>query len=122
MVLFMEIKRFEGNGRTSKAVIYNGVLYISGIAILGAEGEGGDITEQTLLILGKIEQILLQYGSGKDKLLSATIHLKDMSMKAEMDAAWKKWIIPGKEPSRTTVQAGLAESVQLIEITMSAAV
>ena len=118
----MEIKRFESNGRLSRAVIYNGVIYISGLTTRGAGGENGDIIEQTQLVLDKIEQVLLQYGSGKDKLLSATIYLKDISMKDAMDSVWKNWLVPGKEPARTTVQASLSENKKLIEISMIAAV
>ena len=118
----MEIKRFESDGRLSRVVIHNGVLYISGLTTLGAEGKDGDILEQTQLVLDKIERVLGQYGSGKDKLLSATIYLKDISMKDAMDSVWKKWVIPGKEPARTTVQASLSDHRLLIEISMIAAV
>ena len=118
----MDIKRFESDGRLSRAVIHNGVLYISGLTNRGTDDENGDIKEQTQLVLDRIEQVLQQYGSGKDKLLSATIHLKDISMKDAMDSVWKKWVIPGKEPARTTVQASLSDSKLLIEITMIAAV
>ena len=113
----MEINRYEGNGRMSKAVVYNGVMYLC-----GQVGEGDDIFAQTQAVLDKIEALLVKYGSGKDKLLSALIHLKDISMWDDMNTVWDKWIIPGKEPARTTVQGALAGDELLVEITVVAAV
>ena len=117
----MEINRYESNGRMSKAVVYNGVIYLSG-QVMSDAGEGDDIIAQTQAVLEKIDQLLNTYGSGKDKLLSALIHLKDISMWAEMNTVWDKWVIPGKEPVRTTVQAALAGDNMLVEITVTAAV
>ena len=117
----MKIKRYESDGRFCKAVIYNGVLYMAGMTS-GAEGKDRDITEQTQIVLAKIERVLQQYGSGKGKLLSATIYLEDMSMKDAMDTVWKKWVVPGEEPARTTVQATLSTTGSvLIEISIIAA-
>ena len=118
----MKIKRFECDGRLSRAVIYNGVLYISGLTVSDTEGIDADIKGQTQIVLDKIERVLLQYGSGKDKLLSATIYLKDISMKNDMDSVWKMWVSAGKEPARTTVEAALSDDKKLIEISMIAAV
>ena len=115
----MEIVRHESNGRMSKVVIYNNTLYVSGQTARGVEE---DIKKQTQAVLEKIEQILRQYGSGKDKLLSATIYLKDMSLFEGMNSVWDSWVIPGNEPARATVQAALADSGLLVEVSVIAAV
>ena len=115
----MEIVRHESNGRMSKAVIYNNTLYVSGQTASGVEG---DIKTQTRAVLEKIEKILLQYGSGKDKLLSATIYLKDINLFQEMNSVWDNWVLPGNEPARATVEAALAASSLLVEISVIAAV
>ena len=117
----MDIKRYEGNGRMSKAVVHNGVIYLSG-QIMHDAGEGDCVIKQTQVVLEKIEQLLQKYGSGKDKLLTALIHLKDISLWAEMNTVWDKWIAPGHEPVRTTVQSALAGEHMLVEVTVTAAV
>jgi len=114
----MEITRHGGNGRMSKAVVYNGILYLSG----QVASAGDDIFTQTKSVLEGIDDLLQANGSGKDKLLSANIYLKDISQWADMNTIWDKWVVPGCEPVRTTVEASLAASNLLVEITVVAAV
>jgi len=54
-------------------------------------------------------------------LLQATVYLRDMSMKADMDAVWCAWI-GGEEnwPQRACVGADLAGD-DLVEIVVTAA-
>ncbi len=47
----MEIKRYEGNGRMSKAVVHGDTLYLCG----QTAREGGDVKDQTRIVLEKIE-------------------------------------------------------------------
>ena len=69
----MSIQRYEGNGRMSKAVVFNNTIYLCGQTC----GEG-DIKEQTAGVLAKIEDLLNQYGSDKEHILSITVYVKDM--------------------------------------------
>ena len=113
----MDIIRKDGNGRMSKAVIYNGLLFLSGQVPSG----GKDIFSQTQSVLDKIDELLKANDCSKEKILSATIYLKDIAMWADMNTIWDKWVAPGCEPVRTTVEASLANSDLLIEITIIAA-
>ncbi|MDH3919559.1 MAG: Rid family hydrolase, partial [Rhodospirillales bacterium] len=64
---------------------------------------------------------LLEAGSDKSRLLQATVYLRDMSMKADMDAVWCAWV--GDEenwPERACVGADLAGE-DLVEIVVTAA-
>jgi len=115
----MEITRYDGNGRMSAGVIYNHVLYLSGLT---ARGTAYDAKEQTRVVLEKVEKNLEKYGSGKDKLLTATIYLKDMSFFAEMNEVWDSWVLPGAAPTRACVQAPLAAEELIVEIVVTAAV
>ncbi len=113
----MEIKRFETNNRTSKVVIHNNTIYLC-----GQVHDKGDVKEQTLEILRKIEILLNQYNSSKDNILSSTVYLKDISADfKEMNEVWDNWFETGTQPARTCVEAKMARECLLVEITVTAA-
>ncbi len=68
-----------------------------------------------------LERTLQEAGSDKSRILQATVYLRDMAMKAEMDQVWCAWI-GGKEnwPQRACVGADLAGD-DLIEVVVIAA-
>ena len=113
----MEIKRYENTGRMSRAVVHNNTVYLCGQ--VHAEG---DIKEQTLQVLSKIEDLLNKYGSDKRHMLSVTIYIKDMKDFADMNAVWDAWIEDGYEPARACVEAKMARECLLVEMTVTAAV
>ena len=102
----MSIQRFEGNGRMSKAVIFNNTLYLCGQTC----GEG-DIKEQTAGVLQKVEDLLYQYGSDKENILSITIYVKDMKDFADMNSVYDAWVVDGFEPARACVEAKMAREI-----------
>jgi enamine deaminase RidA (YjgF/YER057c/UK114 family) len=114
----MEIKRFEGTGRMSRAVIYNKTVYLCG-QTSGAEDK--DIKIQTKETLDKVEELLLKYGSDKKHILSCTLYIKDMSLFEDMNEVWDKWVEDGFEPARACVQAKMARECILFEISVVAA-
>ena len=65
--------------------------------------------------------MLSNAGSGKSKLLSATVYLADMKKYDEMNAAWDAWVDPLNPPARATVDARLASQQYLVEISLIAA-
>lgn len=112
----LTIERYEGNGRMSRAVVHNNTMYLCG-QTSRAEGAAAQTTE----ILNKIEDLLLDYGSDKQHILSATIYLKDISLFGEMNSVWDAWIEKGHEPARACVEAKLAAPELLVEISIIAA-
>ena len=114
----MSIQRFDGNGRMSKAVVNNGIIYLCG----QVGNTEGDIKEQTRETLEKVENLLEQHGSDKNHMLSVVIHLKDITHFSEMNNVWDQWIQKGAEPARTCVEAKLASEKLLVEVTVIAAV
>ncbi|MBQ7902218.1 MAG: RidA family protein [Oscillospiraceae bacterium] len=115
----MAIRRFESNGRFSKVVEHNGILYISGQV---CKDPNGDIKAQTASTLEKIEEILVKYGSDKEHMLSATVYLKDMALFKEMNSVYDAWVVKDNEPARACVEAKLASPSILVEIACIAAV
>ncbi|WP_318518170.1 RidA family protein [Photobacterium leiognathi] len=112
------IERLETGARMSRIVKHNGTIYLCGQVC--ADATKG-ITEQTQTMLDKVETLLLQAGSDKEHMLSATIYIKDMSMFAEMNAVWDNWVPQGHAPARACVEASMARDALLVEISVVAA-
>ena len=113
----MEIQRFEGTGRMSRAVVHNNTIYLC-----GQVHADGDIKEQTAGVLAKVEDLLHKYGSDKRHILSVTIYVKDMNDFAGMNAVWDDWIENGFEPARACVEAKMARECLLVEMSVVAAI
>ena len=115
----MTIERQEIKQRMSRIVKHNGTVYLCGQV---AEDASKGITEQTETMLAKVDALLEQAGSDREHLLSATLYIKDMALFAEMNAVWDAWVPEGHAPVRACVQASMARSELLVEISVIAAV
>lgn len=115
----MEIKRFEGSGRMSKAVVHNNTVYLAGQTCGDANM---DIQEQAKCVLAKVDALLEKYGSDRKHILSATIYVQDMAEFGKWNEIWDAWVIDGHEPVRACVQAQMARPIVLVEVSIIAAV
>jgi enamine deaminase RidA (YjgF/YER057c/UK114 family) len=115
----MSIQRFDTGPRMSQVVVHGDTVYLAGVVANKAAGES--VTKQTQEILSIIDSHLAKAGSGKSKLLSATIYLTDMTTFAEMNAVWDGWVSAGNTPARATVEAKLAAPRYNVEIMVTAA-
>lgn len=115
----MTIERHGTTARYSDIVVHNRTAYIVEVP----SSDATDITTQTGEVLASLEASLQRAGSGKDRLLMATIYLTDLADYAAMNAVWDAWLSPGSAPSRACVKvAGLAHPGWRIEIATTAAV
>lgn len=114
----MSIERIETKQRMSRIVKHNGVIYLCGQVC--ADATKG-ITEQTQTMLDKVDALLIQAGSDRQHILSATIYLKDMQYFAEMNEVWDNWVPEGHAPARACVTANMAREALLVEISVVAA-
>lgn len=115
----MEIKRYEGTGRMSRAVVHNETVYLCGQT---CGDKNKDMKEQTKCVLEKVEELLNKYNSDKKHILSTTIYIKDMSMFKDMNEVWDSFIEDGFEPARACVEAKMAREEILVEMSVVAAV
>jgi enamine deaminase RidA (YjgF/YER057c/UK114 family) len=115
----MSIKRHGVGPRLSQAVVHDTTVYLAGMV---AADPSADAKGQTQQILKKIDETLAAVGSGKSKLLSATVYLANMAAYNDMNAAWDAWVDPANTPARATVEARLAAPKYLVEIMCVAAV
>ena len=115
----MSIQRIGIGKRMSAAVVHGDTIYLAGQ--VADQTAGKSVTEQTQEVLAIIDGLLNEAGSDKTKILSATIYLPDIKTFAEMNFAWDAWVPQGHTPARATVQAALAASQYLVEISIIAA-
>ena len=71
----MEPTRIATNDRLSAAVCFDALVFLSG----QVPGQAEDIHGQTREVLAKIDALLAEAGSRKERILSATIYLKDIA-------------------------------------------
>jgi len=112
------IERLETKQRMSRIVKHNGTIYLCGQVC--ADAEKG-ITEQTQTMLDKVDALLIQAGSDREHILSATIYLKTMDDFQEMNTVWDAWVPAGHAPARACVTADMAREALLVEISVIAA-
>jgi enamine deaminase RidA (YjgF/YER057c/UK114 family) len=115
----MKIARYDTSGRMSQIVIHGGFAFLAGQ--VGVDAPGASTADQTRNALERIDALLERAGSSRERIVSATIWLADISTFAEMNAVWDAWIPAGAAPARATVEAKLAEPEYAVEIGIIAA-
>ena len=115
----MQIRRYETNSRMSQAVVHGGFVFLAGQVAVDAPGVSN--ADQTRNVLERTDDLLTKVGTGRDRMLSATIWLADISTFDEMNAVWDAWVPAGSAPARATVEAKLAAPKYGVEIGVIAA-
>jgi enamine deaminase RidA (YjgF/YER057c/UK114 family) len=115
----MSITRHHTNQRMSQIVIHGDTVYLAGQVAADASA---DITVQTQQVLQKIDSLLAEAGSDKNKILSAQIWIASMGHFAQMNEVWDAWVADGHAPARACIEARLASPDLLVEIGIVAAV
>lgn len=114
------ITRIETDPRRSRAVVYNGTVFVGGMT---ADDRSLDIAGQTRQTLEKIEGYLAKAGTDKSRLLTAQIWIKDLDRDfAAMNEVWNAWTAPDAAPTRATAQCDMGAPDILVEIIVTAAV
>jgi len=112
------IERLETKQRMSRIVKHNGTIYLCGQVCKDAT-QG--IVEQTSSMLDKVDELLIQAGSSREHILSATIFIKDMKDFSQMNEVWDSWVPQGYAPARACVTGDMARDALLVEISVIAA-
>ena len=115
-----DIKRIATDVRRSRAVVYNGMVFVGGMT---ADDKSQDIKGQTEQALARVEKFLTEAGTDKGRLLTAQIWLKDIERDFEgMNAVWNAWTAPNAAPTRATAQCEMGAPDVLVEFIVTAAV
>jgi enamine deaminase RidA (YjgF/YER057c/UK114 family) len=108
--------RLKGSYPTRcRAVVHNGVVTLFAVApVLGPS-----MYDQTKAALAAADETLVEAGSSKDRILTATVFISDMTQKEEMNRAWDEWADRNNPPMRVCVAAGLTGAC-LVEMLFTA--
>ena len=115
------IERIQTKQRMSRIVIHNDTVYLCGQVCKDTTTEPY-IKEQTTSMLEKVDDLLLEAGSDREHILSATVYVRDMKDFAAMNEVWDAWVPEGHAPARACVEAAMARPELLVEISVIAAV
>lgn len=114
----MAIERIHPGSWNSRAVVHNGVAYLSGLV---ADDKSLTVKQQTAQVLAKIDAVLAQLGTDKTKILSSVVYMADLGEKDAMNEAWMAWMDPAHPPARAAVGVQLTPGTA-VEIMVQAAV
>ena len=115
-----QITRIATDRRGSRAVVYNGIVFLSGAT---ADDRSQDIRGQAQQVLAKIDKFLSMAGTSKSRLLTAQIWMKDIKNDfAGMNEIWDAWTALDAAPTRATAQCDMGLPEILVEIIVTAAI
>jgi len=112
-------------GPYNQSVAFNGMLFISGqIAINPQTGDLvlDSIEAETHRVLQNLQAILEAAGSSLEKVLKATVFVKDMNLFGRINAIYGEYFQPEFAPARELVQVSELPKFVNIEISVIAAV
>lgn len=112
-------------GPYNQAVGSNGLLFVSGqIALDPATGELvlDDIETETHRVLQNVRAILESAGSGLDRVLKASVFVKDMNLFGRINAVYAQYFAEATAPARELVQVSELPKFVNIEISVIASI
>jgi len=111
------IKRHIPTRINHRVVEAGGILHFGGLI---ADDLSLDMKGQTAQICAKIENLLTEVGSTKEKLVTAMLYITDFDQKDGMNEAWLEWLPAEVLPTRATIGVAELGKNVLIEVVVSA--
>jgi len=112
-------------GPYNQSTLFNGMLFVSGqIAIHPETGELvlDNIEAETHRVLQNVQAILEAAGSSFEKVLKASVFVKDMNMFSRINAVYGEYFNPEWAPARELVQVAELPRFVNVEISVIATV
>lgn len=112
-------------GPYNQAVAFNGILFVSGqIALDPQTGELclDDIETETHQVLRNVKAILEAAGSSLDRVVKASVFVKDMGLFGRINAVYAQYFDEATAPARELVQISELPRYVNIEISVIAAI
>jgi len=78
-------------------------------------------SHQTAEALSRVDALLAEAGTSKDRMLQTIVWLKSMDDFDAMNQVWEDWVPEGHAPARACGRADLASDELLVEFTVTAA-
>jgi len=111
-------------GHYSQAVVYDGLVYVSGILPVHPEiheKETGSIVDQTRLVLHNLSAILEAAGSDLNHVIKTTIYVSDIDLWGDVNQVYAQ-VFGDHRPARAVVPVPILHHGFKIEIEAVAAV
>lgn len=112
-------------GPYNQATLFNGMLFVSGqIALDPVSGELvlDDIETETHRVLQNVKAVLDAAGSSLEKVLKASVFVKDMNLFGRINVVYGEYFKPEFAPARELVQVAELPKFVNIEISVIATV
>lgn len=106
-------QRIDPNGRRSRAVVHGDTIHFAGQV---ADNLDADATQQMQETLARIDCLLAEAGSARNKVLTVTIWLRDMADYDAINAVWDAWVDKGNPPGRACAQVIMADPRIRVEL------
>jgi 2-iminobutanoate/2-iminopropanoate deaminase len=105
-------------GPYNQAVSIGNLIYTAGQIPLDRQGQmvAGGIKEQTEQVIQNLMAVLNHAGSSLDKVVKATVFLKDLNDFAVMNEVYAKYFKSETAPARSTLQVARIPKDSLVEI------
>jgi 2-iminobutanoate/2-iminopropanoate deaminase len=107
-------------GPYNQATVFNGMVFLSGqIALSPTTGELvlSSIEDETRQVLDNVQALLEASGSSLDKVLKASVFVKDMNLFGRINAVYAEYFAEATAPARELVQ--VAELPKFVNIEIS---
>lgn len=111
------VQRYIPTRINHRVVEAGGILHFGGLI---ADDLSLDMKGQTAQICAKIEKLLTDVGSTKEKLVTAMLYITDFDQKDGMNEAWLEWLPAEHLPTRATIGVAELGKNVLIEVVVSA--
>lgn len=111
------LQRFVQTRINHRVVEAGGILHFGGLI---ADDLSLDMKGQTEQICAKIDKLLAEVGSSKEKLVTAMLYITDFDQKEGMNEAWLNWLPAEHLPTRATIGVAELGKNVLIEVVVSA--
>lgn len=105
-------------GPYNQAVAIGQLIYTAGQIPLDKSGNmvAGAIKEQTKQVLENVKAVIEAGGSSLEKVVKATVFLKDLNDFAGMNEVYSQYFKAETAPARTTIQVARIPKDSLVEI------
>ena len=105
-------------GPYNQAVVVGNLVYTAGQIPLDKSGNmvAGGIKEQTEQVIANLQAVLRAAGSSLDKVVKATVFMKDLHDFAGMNEVYGKYFKAENAPARSTLQVARIPKDSLVEI------
>ncbi|MDZ7853235.1 MAG: RidA family protein [Halomonas sp.] len=107
----------------SHMVIDDDYVFLSGLTaedIQGGETILGNIAEETRLVMRSIQRMLVSAGCGMSDVVRVDVHITNLELIRDMDAAYAEFFDSRRYPARTCTQSPRLYGSAHVEITVMA--